>query len=75
MEEFAWLLLYGPFKYNGKFTTESNARFDDWLKQRDPASGVRDFEKVQELAATAGLSLQEDNPMPANNQLLVFKLS
>ena len=75
MEEFAWLLLYGPFKYNGKFTTESNARFDDWLKQRDPASGVRDFEKVQDLAATPGLSLQEDNPMPANNQLLVFKLS
>jgi cyclopropane fatty-acyl-phospholipid synthase-like methyltransferase len=69
------LLVYGPFKYAGEFTTESNASFNDWLKDRDPLSGIRDFEWVNELAATVGLSLIEDNAMPANNQLLVWKKS
>ncbi len=67
------LLVYGPFKYAGEFTTESNAGFDRWLKDRDPVSGVRDFEWVNELATKAGLRLIEDNAMPANNQLLVWK--
>lgn len=67
------LLVYGPFKYNGKFTTESNAQFDRWLKGRDPDSGVRDFEWVNDLASAQGFALLEDNGMPANNQLLVWK--
>lgn len=69
------LLAYGPFKYNGAFTTESNAHFDLWLKDQDPRSGVRDFEWVNGLAESAGLSLIEDNAMPANNQFLVWKKS
>ena len=64
--------LYGPFNYGGKHTSESNARFDAMLRGRDPASGLRDFEKVKALAETCGLPLVEDNPMPANNRLLVF---
>ena len=71
----ALVLLYGPFKYAGEFTTESNAKFDIWLKQQNPICGVRDFERVLELAEGAGLSFLEDNPMPANNQLLVFRQS
>ncbi|MFN3164687.1 MAG: DUF938 domain-containing protein [Pseudohongiellaceae bacterium] len=67
------LFVYGPFKYDEQFTSESNDRFDDWLKERDPASGIRDFEWVNDLATKAGLDLLEDNPMPANNQLLVWK--
>lgn len=67
------LCLYGPFKYAGAFTTESNARFDDWLKQRDPRSGVRDFEAVDALALAQGMALQHDFPMPANNQLIVWQ--
>lgn len=66
-------LLYGPFNYGGRFTSDSNARFDAWLRQRDPASGVRDFEAVDELARAAGLALIEDNAMPANNRLLVWQ--
>ena len=65
--------LYGPFNYNGKFTSESNARFDIWLKQRDPVSGVRDFEDLQIIAGKAGLSFVEDVEMPANNRILVWK--
>jgi Protein of unknown function (DUF938) len=67
--------LYGPFSYGGKHTSESNARFDAMLRARDPASGVRDFEKINALAERVGFSLAEDNAMPANNRLLVFRRS
>lgn len=65
--------LYGPFNYGGKYTSESNARFDAMLRARDPASGLRGFEDIAKLARAAGLSLTEDNAMPANNRLLVFQ--
>lgn len=65
--------LYGPFNYGGRYTSESNARFDQWLAQRDPQSAIRDFEAVDALAGAAGMELVEDNPMPANNRLLVWK--
>jgi hypothetical protein len=64
--------LYGPFNYAGKHTSESNARFDAMLRRNDPVSGLRDFEKINALAEAAGLRLQEDNAMPANNRLLVW---
>jgi len=67
------LALYGPFNYDGRHTSESNARFDAMLRERDPSSGIRDFEKIAALARAAGLTLQEDNAMPANNRLLVFQ--
>ncbi len=64
--------LYGPFNYNGCYTSESNARFDLWLKQRDPLSGIRDFEVLNALAETAGLKLKKDYEMPANNRILTW---
>ena len=64
--------VYGPFNYGGRFTSESNARFDLWLKSRDPLSGVRDFEAVDALAQAAGLMLARDYEMPANNRTLVW---
>ncbi len=67
------LILYGPFKYNGAFTSSSNALFEQWLKGNDPVSGIRDFEKVNELARNIGLHLLKDHAMPANNQCLVWK--
>ena len=67
------LAVYGPFNYHGRFTSESNARFDAWLKARDPASGVRDFEAVDALARAQGLVLQRDYAMPANNRTLVWR--
>lgn len=69
----AIVCVYGPFKYRGAFTTPSNAQFDLWLKGNDPRSGIRDVETVQGLADDAGLTLLEDNAMPANNQLLVWR--
>ncbi|HEV3010240.1 MAG TPA: DUF938 domain-containing protein [Burkholderiales bacterium] len=67
------LCLYGPFNYGGKYTSESNARFDAMLRRHDPASGLRNFEDICALAKTARLALQEDNAMPANNRLLVYE--
>lgn len=69
----AVLAVYGPFNYNGQFTSESNARFDQFLRSRDANSGIRDFEWVCELAARAGLQLLEDIGMPANNRCIVWK--
>jgi hypothetical protein len=66
------LFVYGPFKYDHEFTTDSNANFDLWLKEQNAESGIRDFEWVCELASGVGLTLLEDNVMPANNQLLVW---
>jgi SAM-dependent methyltransferase len=65
--------LYGPFHYGGRATSESNARFDAMLRARDPSSGVRNFEEVQALARRCGFALREDNAMPANNRLLVWR--
>ena len=67
------LCLYGPFKYEGKFTSESNARFDALLKSRNKNSGVRDFEAINRLAETHGLFLVRDVSMPSYNQTLVWQ--
>jgi len=67
------LVLYGPFNYNHQYTSESNARFDAWLKARDPQSGIRNFEDLNQLAKAAGLVFQEDFSMPANNRILVWE--
>jgi len=67
------LILYGPFNYHGAYTSESNARFDLWLKERDPESGIRDFEAMDQLANKAGLQLLGDYEMPANNRILCWK--
>ena len=67
--------LYGPFNYQGGFTSDSNRRFDQWLKSRDPLSGIRDFEALEELATAHHLTLSEDLEMPVNNRILVWRRS
>ncbi|WP_213994849.1 DUF938 domain-containing protein [Arsukibacterium sp.] len=68
----AALCIYGPFNYNGQFSSASNAAFDASLKSRDPLMGIRDIEQVQALAQQQGFRLQQDCTMPANNRLLWF---
>jgi len=67
------LCVYGPFRYAGRYTSESNAAFDQFLQARDAASGIRDFEAVEALAAGEGLELQADHDMPAHNRTLVWR--
>lgn len=64
---------YGPFNYNGKYTSESNANFDVWLKQRNPHSCIKHFESMQEHAEMNELRLLKDIEMPANNRILVWE--
>jgi cyclopropane fatty-acyl-phospholipid synthase-like methyltransferase len=67
------MLLYGPFKYGGEFTTQSNADFSRFLGETYPGGGIRDFETVNQLAKDNGLTFESDTPMPANNQFLVWR--
>ena len=66
-------MLYGPFNYDNQYTSESNARFDNWLKSRDPESGIRNFEDLDTLAQQAGMFLKHDYGMPANNRILYWE--
>lgn len=66
-------VLYGPFNYNNEFTSESNAQFELWLKSRDPCSGIRNFQDLDQLANKADMVIREDIEMPANNRILCWK--
>jgi SAM-dependent methyltransferase len=67
------LVMYGPFRVGGAHTAPSNAAFDADLRARDPRWGVRDMEWVRDLAGHAGLELEQQLQLPANNQILVFR--
>jgi cyclopropane fatty-acyl-phospholipid synthase-like methyltransferase len=66
------ICIYGPFRYAGRYTSDSNRDFDLMLKERDPASGLRDLTDVGSLAGRHALRLKIDHDMPANNRLLEF---
>lgn len=64
--------LYGPFSFDGEYSSESNAEFDASLRQRDPTMGIRDIDKLDQLAEAAGLSRVRLYAMPANNHIAVW---
>jgi SAM-dependent methyltransferase len=66
------LLLYGPFKRDGRHTAASNAAFESSLREANPEWGVRDVADLETLAAAHGLRLAETFEMPANNMILMF---
>jgi len=68
-----YFVQYGPFNYNGEYTSESNANFDVWLKQRNSESCIKHFESMQEHAEKNDLKLFKDITMPANNRILVWE--
>jgi SAM-dependent methyltransferase len=67
------LYLYGPYKRGGGHTAPSNEAFDESLRSRNPAWGVRDLEAVTAAAETRGLGSFEVAPMPANNLSVLFR--
>ncbi len=69
----AVLAIYGPFNYDERFTSHSNAAFDASLRAANPLRGIREFEDVDGLARDAGFALIEDVAMPANNRTLVWR--
>lgn len=66
------LIIYGPFNYGGSYTSASNESFDRWLKDRDPFSGIKNFEEIERLARNNAMQLVRDYEMPANNRILQF---
>ncbi|WP_296809922.1 DUF938 domain-containing protein [Thiocapsa sp.] len=66
-------VLYGPFNIGGRYTSESNARFDAMLRSRDPAMGIRDLDLLIRMARDNGMELIADHPMPVNNRTLVWQ--
>lgn len=69
----AIVCIYGPFNLNGSYTSESNLRFDNWLKRRDPESGLRDKTDLDQLAINHGLVPEKSWDMPGNNKILCWK--
>jgi hypothetical protein len=68
------LILYGPFKQQGRHTAPSNQSFDDDLRRRNPNWGVRCLEtEVMPLAEKSGFVLDEVVTMPANNLTVIFR--
>ena len=67
------LYLYGPYRFDRRFTAPSNEEFDRSLRGRDPAWGVRDVRELMRVAAIVGLALREIVAMPANNHSLIFR--
>ncbi len=67
------LFVYGPFLFDDRPLEPSNARFDQWLRSRDPDSGLRRFSWVDALARDNDLVFERDRPMPANNHALWWR--
>jgi hypothetical protein len=67
------LVLYGPFRRDGEALMPSNVAFDEDLRSRDPAWGIRDLEAVAAVAEAEGLILGPVHDMPANNLTVVFR--
>ena len=65
--------LYGPFRRDGQFNTQSNADFDMSLRGRDSAMGIRDLETLDTFAAANGLQRQRLYAVPSNNYVAVWQ--
>ncbi|MFT5452038.1 MAG: cyclopropane fatty-acyl-phospholipid synthase-like methyltransferase [Enterobacterales bacterium] len=68
-----YFCLYGPFNFDGQYTSSSNQAFDRMLRERNPESGLRDFEDLEKLADEKGLIFVARHQLPANNNILVWQ--
>lgn len=68
-----FLYMYGPFKVNGGFSSQSNEEFDRKLRSADvPFWGLKDVADVTSAAKTNGLVSKDRLDMPNNNFSLLF---
>lgn len=73
IEENGFFIVYGPFKFDGDFTSESNQQFDASLRAQSASMGIRDFEDIVKAASLNNLKILKKYDMPANNNILVFQ--
>ncbi len=67
------LATYGPYREAEVPLAPSNAAFDESLKRRDPAWGLRDRDELAAAARAEGLVLTRRVEMPAENLMLLFR--
>lgn len=73
LAEGGFLLIYGPFKFNGSCSTESNAQFDQTLRSCGVSEwGLKDVADLTQAAQSFGLGLKETISMPSNNFCLIY---
>jgi hypothetical protein len=61
---------YGPYNFQGQYSSESNQSFDQHLRDQ-ACGGIRDIDELTLWAKP--LVLIETIPMPANNYMLVWQ--
>lgn len=68
-----FLAIYGPFKVDGAFTTDSNKQFDDELRTTQVQEWwLKDVRDLEAAAKPHGIILKEVIDMPVNNFTLIF---
>jgi ubiquinone/menaquinone biosynthesis C-methylase UbiE len=67
------LILYGPFKFQDEFTSESNKEFHQSLVSRGVGSGIKEFERLEEQLKDQKIDFVKRFNLPANNQILIFQ--
>lgn len=67
------LVIYGPFKIDGKFNNESNREFDASLRAQNKEWGYWDINDITKEAKKVDLEFCSVTDMPANNYLLHYK--
>lgn len=65
--------LYGPFNFEGEFSSESNARFDASLRQRKASMGIRDIGDLDRFAGDSAMVRLRLYAMPAMNHIAVWQ--
>ena len=66
------IIFYGPYKIDGKHTSDNNVEFEQWLKEKHTSFGIRDIADVEDEAIASGFKLQQMIAMPANNFIVEF---
>ena len=75
LDQNQFLMLYGPFLRKDKQTSVSNLNFDQSLKLYNHLWGLRQLERVKEIALLNGFEQDKIFEMPANNLSVIYRLS
>jgi len=67
------LMVFGPFKQNGGFTTLADAQVDAALRSKNPDWGLRDLEAVTGLGLARNLMVEQAVDMPGGQLAVVFR--
>ena len=70
-----FLMLYGPFLRAKIKTSETNLKFDQSLKLKNPQWGLRKLDDVTKIASKNGFHKDKIIEMPANNLSVIYRFN